>query len=252
MEPVIQSPDFQPVSAEEMPIPMGVWERSGQLLPDLDKRALENIDVPEQEVMLRGAEADSRFLAIADVDPNNLAEAGWGIIFPSKADPAIREALQPLIEHRRQQVREESLFKVFEGPSGFQTGDTVRSWLSRFNVGFSIVDPALGVPLYLLIAASPEEIPFDFQYLLDTYWSVGRLHFDTPDDYRAYVQGVISYETAPTLTQKKIVGFFNTKNAGDRPSTLRRGPRGSTGWSRTGSTNTLADAKRAKPGSAVT
>jgi hypothetical protein len=220
MGPVIQSPDVQPVNAEEMPLPMGVWEQSGQLLPDMDARALDNIDEPEQEVMLRGAEADSRFLAIADVDPNNLSEAGWGIIFPSKVDPAIREALQPLIDHRSLQVREPSLLKVFEGASGFQTGDTVRSWLSRFNVGFSIVDPALGVPLYLLIVASPEEIPFEFQYLLDTYWSVGRLHFDTPEEYRAYVQGVISYETAPTVAQKRVVGFFNTMNPGDRPTGL--------------------------------
>lgn len=220
MESLTQSQHFQPVSSEEMPLPMGVFERSGQLLPDLDPRALHTIDVPEREVMLRGAEADSSYLAIADVDPNNLAEAGWGIIFHSKVDPAIREAVQPLIDHRSQQVREPSLLKVFEGPTGFQDGDTVRSWLSRFNVGFSVVDPALGVPLYLLIVASPEEIPFEFQYLLDTYWSVGRLHFDTPEEYRAYVDGVISYETAPTLTQKKVVGFFNTKNPGDRPTGL--------------------------------
>jgi hypothetical protein len=92
--------------------------------------------------------------------------------------------------------------------------------LSRLNVGFSIVDPLLGVPLYLLIVGSPEEIPFEFQYLLDTYWSVGRLDFDTPADYRAYVDGVIGYETAPTVAQKKQIGFFNTKNPGDRPTGL--------------------------------
>ena len=216
----MQTEDFQPVSAEEKPLPMGVTEHNGQLLPELDLRALGNIDVPEGEVLRRGAEAESSYLAVADVDPNNLAEAGWGIIFSSKADSEVRDALQTLIEHRRQQVREPTLLKVFEGPSGFQQGDTVRTWLSRLNVGFSIVDPALGVPLYLLIVGSPEEIPFEFQYLLDTYWSVGRLHFDTPAEYRAYVDGVIAYETATTVEQKKVIGFFNTKNHGDRPTGL--------------------------------
>jgi hypothetical protein len=71
-----------------------------------------------------------------------------------------------------------------------------------------------------LIVGSPEEIPFEFQYLLDTYWSVGRLHFDTPAEYRAYVDGVVAYETAQTLSQKRVVGFFNTKNPGDRPTGL--------------------------------
>jgi hypothetical protein len=37
------------------------------------------------------------------------------------------------------------------------------------------------VPFYLLLVASPEEIPFEFQYLLDIYGDVGQLRFDDPD-----------------------------------------------------------------------
>src|SRR5262249_5399651 len=63
-------------------------------------------------------------------------------------------------------------------------------------------------------------IPFEFQYLLDLYWNVGRLHFDTPGEYRAYADGVISYETGATVPHKKRAAIFAVKNDGDRATGL--------------------------------
>jgi hypothetical protein len=94
------------------------------------------------------------------------------------------------------------------------------AWLNRFNVGLAVVDPLLGVPLYLLIVGSPEEISFEFQYLLDAYWSVGRLHFETPAEYRAYAEGVVAYETASTVPHSKRVAMFSVRNPGDRATAL--------------------------------
>ena len=84
----------------------------------------------------------------------------------------------------------------------------------------SIVDPANGVPVYVLLVGSPAAIPFEFQYLLDLYWNVGRLHFDRPEDYTAYAEHVVAYETGATVPLKKRSAMFAVKNAGDRPTGL--------------------------------
>ena len=212
--------DAQPLGPDEQPLPMGVEAESGQLLPGLTPNDLQHIDADPNAVQARGASDNTDFLAVSDVDPNKLNEAGWGIIFPRDPDPAVRAALEPLIEHRRKQVSDSRLFKIFEGATGYQPNDTVPGWLAQFKVGLAVVDPLLGVPLYLLIVGSPEEIPFEFQYLLDAYWSVGRLHFETPAQYRAYAEGVIAYETGATVPHGKRVAVFSTRNPGDRATAL--------------------------------
>jgi hypothetical protein len=82
------------------------------------------------------------------------------------------------------------------------------------------VDPEHGVPVYVLLVGSPQEIPFEFQYLLDLYWNVGRLHFDTPEEYSAYAESIVAYETAATVPHKKRSAIFAVKNPGDRATGL--------------------------------
>jgi hypothetical protein len=209
-----------PLGADELPLPMGVQASTGQLLPGLTPDDLRHIDDSADAVQARGSSDNTDFLAVSDVDPGKLEESGWGVVFAQDADPAIRQALEPLIEHRRKQVNDPRLFRLFEGAAGYRSGDTVAGWLSRFNVGLAIVDPLAGMPLYLLVVGSPAAIPFEFQYLLDTYWSVGRLDFDTPAEYRAYAEGVVAYETASTVPHRKQVAVFSTRNPGDRATAL--------------------------------
>jgi hypothetical protein len=86
----------------EMPLPMGIEERTGSLLPAFDPAVLSRIEPAVSEVLQRGIPGGTDRLAVSDVDPNNLADAGWGLILSSKADGAAIKALEPLIEHRRQ------------------------------------------------------------------------------------------------------------------------------------------------------
>ncbi|MBA2355475.1 MAG: hypothetical protein H0V80_12500 [Acidobacteria bacterium] len=213
-------PITQPLAPEEFPIPFGIEAETGELLPGLtdDDVARISTDADGPEVRERGERGAAEHLAIADIDPNNLEEAGWCVVFPKNIDPAIPKALAPLFEHRQAEARR--LFKVFDGTSGVLPGETARQWIERQGAGFSIVDPEHGVPLYVLLVGSPSEIPFEFQYLLDLYWNVGRLHFDTPGEYRTYAEHVIAYEQATTLPHRKHAAIFSVKNDGDRATGL--------------------------------
>src|SRR4051794_7528896 len=49
-----------------------------------------------------------------DRDPKNIKEAGWCIVFHQAEDPAVKAALQPLIDHRRKQIGDDKVVKVLD------------------------------------------------------------------------------------------------------------------------------------------
>jgi hypothetical protein len=165
-----------------MPIPLGISGDTGLPLDAIDEPSLNAFrgrsgnDAASREDLAAKADSDApNFGAIGDVNPNQLDQTGWAVIFAPAADRRIREALRPLLDYRKAQIGDENLFKIFEGPTGFQPGDAASIWLSRQNVSMNVVDPLLGVPFYITIVGPPDEIPFEFQYSLDLYWAVGRL-----------------------------------------------------------------------------
>ena len=206
------------LGSDEFPIPFGIEADTGTPLPGVTEADLDRIDPDRAEVRDRGERGATEHLAISDIDPNNLEEAGWCVVLAKDADPAVKAALEPLLTHREREAGR--LFKIFEGASGFLPGDDARKWIERQGAGFANVDPEHGVPVYVLLVGSPQEIPFEFQYLLDLYWNVGRLHFDTPADYRTYAESVVAYETANKVPTRKHAAIFSVRNDGDRATGL--------------------------------
>lgn len=208
-----------------MPIPNGIFADTGLPLPSLEPVDVEALVEAENESplsetlsQLRAAPTEVTFGILGELDPNDLAHAGWGIIFGKDADPKIKEALEPLLEQRRSQA--DNLFRVFEGANGYRPGDTAPGWLARRDVSMQVVDPYQGVPYYLLLVGSPEVIPFEFQYTLDIFWAVGRVYFYSPDDYRRYAESVVSYETMPSVPHTRQTVLFATRHDFDRATQL--------------------------------
>lgn len=157
-------------------------------------------------------------------DPQKLEEAGWGVIFSSDATPELIAALEPLLTLRKAQAGER--YRQFTGAEGYRKGDVpdrAHSWLGREprKKAPGPADPRK-LPFYLLLVGDPESVPFRFQYELDVNYAVGRLHFDTLEEYAHYANSVVqqekAQEAAPATPQRAL--FFGVRNQGDRATQL--------------------------------
>ncbi|PWQ94727.1 hypothetical protein [Leucothrix arctica] len=143
----------------------------------------------------------------------DVTKAGWGIVInPEMNDfKEILAALDPLLKHRENQV-DAGLFKRL---SFLPDKDVlITRWLARNGAGASAVEPE-NIPYYLLIIGSPEDIPFSFQYSLDTQYAVGRVDFQSVEDFATYAAQVVEREVSTTHRHSKQAVLFGVKNEDD-------------------------------------
>ena len=210
--------------ASKMPLPMGVRADTGQTRPPLTEDDLHHITGDSAAVLARGKRGKVLSVSSTVDDASDLSQAGWGVLLASDADPAILEALKPLLDRRRGQVQEDRLFKIFQGPAGVRPTQRASSWAANKGISLvSPVEPFKGVPYYLLMVGSPKAIPFEFQAEFDLQWAVGRLHFDKPEDYAAYAQNVVDYETGKVPPRTRRAALWMTRNPGDLATALLSG-----------------------------
>ena len=190
----------------------GQYAIKPQTVEDLAKLARAN---PKLDTMkeLRGDTEMRSFGLPPGVDYQKLGDAGWGVIFHENASPDVRVALKPLIDMRSKAAG--ALFKTFD----YKTDEQTRDWYRRQGITPGALDPEV-VPYYLLIVGSPEDIPFEFQYLLGVDYAVGRLALATPADYARYADSLASYETASAIQNAKQIAYWSTRHLGDGATQL--------------------------------
>jgi len=157
------------------------------------------------------------------VDPKDLAQTGWGVVFAfadKDKTPAIKDALKPLLDWRRSQAGKikAERYKEYVGPLAFRPNETKNAFLARHGMGPGPADPDK-IPYYLLVVGDPETLPYRVQYQLDVQYAVGRLHFDTVEEYAQYAHNVVLAEQQASFLKRQMT-FFGVANPDDRATNL--------------------------------
>ena len=166
---------------------------------------------PGPSLSVRGAR---RRRPDVDLPEWEIARRGWGVVF-AKGDrraEEIREALTPLFELRRAQAA--AVDKRHFQQLLYLPGESVFDFRRRHRAAAGLAEPRK-IPGYLLLVGGPQSIPFNFQTDLAALdHSVGRIDFDSIDDFVRYAESVVQAEVnAPPL--ERHVAFFAPEHAAD-------------------------------------
>ena len=188
---------------DRLPEQVGAWlkealrEDTPQLGDDLD------LALRHKKKALRSLELVRRDLP-SHINPHDLTKTGWGVIFPPGKQAHLETYLRPLLKLRKMQAGDHfSTFTRHKNENG-------ERFLRRHNQDLGVIRPEK-VPYYLLIVASPEDIPFEFQYHLSLSRAVGRIWFEKPADFTAYAEAVCEADAKGTNLPRQAT-IFSVEN----------------------------------------
>jgi hypothetical protein len=167
-----------------------------------------------------GADGLETFGALPDsMDPDDLASAGWGVIWHPGTPQEIKDALEPLVTHRQGQAV--GLWKEFTLVTNAAGGhESAQEFVLRNGGAPGITQPDK-IPFYLLLVGGPELISYDFQFALGVDFGVGRLALPTTADYRRYAEKVLGAEQTVLTAGQKRVGFFGPQGTSATDPTIQ-------------------------------
>lgn len=186
------------------------YETGAPLVPAIDEvefadRILESFAkrAPEMRYTTSATTHATTFRGVIErtrtADLGNPREAGWTFLI-SEHDPRKKDIiriLRPLAMHRSMIDPQQPL--VFHG-------EEREEWFEWLLENYSPLETD-SVPHYVLIAAGPDQVPFQFQALLDSAASVGRVDFDTLEDLEKYVNKVLRLESTDPVVSKETLFF---------------------------------------------
>jgi len=153
------------------------------------------------------------------------SNVGWGIVAAetkgaSEADMAAGNDLPAPMQSLRKDRGDAPILRYREGEQRFRL---LRNYAEQIDV--AIGQSPLGVareciPYYLLICGSPDEVPWELQYILNAHYAVGRLHLSGPS-LDNYVNALRSEWKASGADVRKTLVWAVNQGGDDITSLMR-------------------------------
>jgi hypothetical protein len=171
---------------------------------------------PARESLARLAWGNQKMYAVRyGADPLRLDSSGWGVLFAQGESAAVRDALLPLLDWRREQANAaKPYFREYADQQGYRAGMSKDSFLVEHGSAPGQPADPRHIPYYLLLVGGPDRIPFEFQYELGLQYAVGRIAFDSPREYASYARSVVAAEQG-RMKRSRSAAFFGPGSPDD-------------------------------------